>query len=199
MNYVFHTTCEDSYCVGDHGEDINEMTSSPHMVDIDSESFINQLAKTVGIQDQLLDMFNLDNTEEFASDWGISVHKSHFQGLDSLYVRHSGIEHIFVREDQTSSILRGEEAESRRDTIDALDTLLEDDDSWDKVYKSESPKDKYTALSKFVADNESTFKDNHILLASLFAYGHNYGDIVKKVDHNQLMDQSPETNLDINF
>ena len=160
------------------------MTQSHHMVDIHNDDFISIIADKSGIKEDLLDRFRLSEAE-FAEDWGISCHKSHFQGLECLYVRHSGIEHIYVREDMYSSILRGDEAEERRKAIEELDEHLDEYDEWQEAKET---KQQYQALARFVHENKKEFESNHILLASLFAYGNPYVDIVKAIDKSILLD-----------
>lgn len=192
MTYQFLTTCEDSGIVGSYGEDITEMTASCHAMDIDSESFM-KLADKLDIKEHVLDTMNFSSEKDFINDWGVECNKSKFQGLDCLFIKFSHIEHIFIKSSEASKVLSGDEAEERRDIIEALDEELDKFDAWQK---SSNPKEKFKALSEFVKDNINVFKDNNILLASLFAYGHNYGPIIKKVDDELLLNPSKEESFD---
>ncbi|MFT6903910.1 MAG: hypothetical protein ACJAS1_000555 [Oleiphilaceae bacterium] len=182
MNYVFHTTCVDSYSVGERGEDIDEMVDSHHATEIDNKEFISVVADEAGIKQNILDMFEVSE-KQFVNDWALSCHRSHFQGLDCLYVQHSRIEHIFVRQDLMPKIVTGIEGQQRRAAVEELDEMLDEYDPWGDA---KEPEQQYIALTKFVEENKDAFSSNNILLASLFAYGNDYGDVVRRVDKELL-------------
>lgn len=190
MSYLFHTTCQDSDAVGEYGDDINEMIQSSHMIEIANGDFL-KLAERLGIDDPV-SHFGYDSKKSFNEDWGVSCHKSHFQGIEAFYVRHSGIEHIFVQLERINELLRGEEAEARRDAIEALDERLDEYEPWQNA---ESPKEQYQSLTQFVKDNLNEFKTNNILLASLFAYGHDYGNVVRRVDNENFFSKSTDNEI----
>lgn len=192
--YSFYTTCEDSYSVGDHGEDINEMTATPNMIEIDNSDFINKIAKNGGFKEAVLDVFPHLSEDQFIEDFALSCHKSHFQGQDCYYVRFSAIEHIFVNNELMSNLLRGEEAQERRDVIEALENSLDEYEQWNN---SKTKKEEYDALLSFTKDNLSTFESNNIHLGSLFAYGHNHGKIVSMIDNELFLSKTDDNELSI--
>lgn len=194
MKYTFITTCQDTSTCGDYGEAINEMVQSPHQLDIDSKNFL-KIAKSGGIHDEILEMFDKDSEDKFTKDWGIECNKSHFQGIDCLYVRASGIEHIFVDSSRYNEIKHSDSFVDRLKILEALDEKLDQDEKWNKA---SNPKEEFDALSDFVAKNIDEMNDNNILLASLFAYGHSYIDMVKKIDKTYFLSSENSSDFDLN-
>ena len=127
--YSFLTSCVNA----SNGDDINEMASLAH--DVEPNEFI-QLANELGFKESMLEDLgynkwsqNEDKTPEelFLNDWGINVCESRFQGIPTLYVRHSGIEHIYVpNRDMNKYLSTEEESEERRDLIDEISEEYED-------------------------------------------------------------------------
>lgn len=179
MQFAFHTTCRNSNAVGGYGEDINEMTQSHHCTDISSDNFIRKIAPKFKFDGEVLDILGFESKKDFASDWGVRCHKSHFQGVDCYYVRFSGIEHIFVDAERIQEMKYGEDGDNRRKVISDLEELLDEFKPW---IDAKSDKEKFKALHQFTMDHLKTFTENNILLASLFAYSNPYVSIVKKID-----------------
>lgn len=196
MKFAFHTACTNPDAVGEYGEDISEMTQSPHCVDISSDNFIRKIAPKFKFDGEVLDILGFESKKDFASDWGVSCHKSHFQGVDCYYVRFSGIEHIFVDEERRREMKYGEDGDNRRKIISDLEELLDEYTPW---IDAKSDKEKFKALNQFTKDNLSTFTENNILLASLFAYSNPYESIVKKIDKDLFFnaDKNNEHQLNI--
>lgn len=179
-SFRFLTTCEDSHTVGEYGEDIDEMASDVHCVDIDSEDFLSKYRDQLNVS-ELLSTLNQETEKSFVDDWGLSCHKSRFQGLDCLFVRFSKIEHIFIQSADFGKVLNGEDAQARRDIISDLEDSLDDRADW------QDAKDKASclkALSAFVKENEGVMRENRITLASLFTHHTPELEFVKIVDQS---------------
>ncbi|WP_425263220.1 hypothetical protein [Vibrio owensii] len=185
--FQFLTTCEDSHVVGSYGEDIDEMASEVHCVDIDSEDFLNQYRSELNVP-ELLSTLNQDSEKSFIDDWGLSCHKARFQGLECLFVRFSKIEHIFIRNEDFSKVLAGEEAEQRRELITDLEDALDDREDWQLAKDKQSC---LKALSSFVKDNLSTMQEHRITLASLFTSHTPQLEFIQTVDNSFFPTETP--------
>lgn len=92
--YRYVTNCTDD-CHGPGGEAIHEMVAQA------SDLSYRDLVKLVG-KGQLAQVFpNYDWRTKprdltLAKDWAVSYHRSVWRGIPCVYVRHSGIEHIFT-------------------------------------------------------------------------------------------------------
>jgi len=190
--YSIYTTCVDSSVVGEYGEDINEMKDSHHLKDIDSKNFL-LFADKKGFKENVLNDFSM-SSEEFINDFGISCHSSHFRGVECLYVYFSGIENVYIPNDQFASMGDSEQAESRREMIETLTDLVDDSELYE--HKGDMKKS-YNILNDFVDQYRNLFKENNILLASLFAYGNEYGDIVRKIDNDEFLGYNNDNRLSI--
>lgn len=178
MSFVFYTTCVDVDSVGSYGECINEMTQSPHAVSLDSNDFC-VIAEEKGFLEAVIQVLVMKDKEQFVRDFGVECYHSHFQGIECYYVRFSGIEHVFVDASRLSELRIGQELIDRCELIEELAEKLDGLDDWSKAEGVEQEK---LALFTFIESNEDVMRKNNILTASLFDYGHDYGDIVKYVD-----------------
>lgn len=194
MSYQFYTTCEDSYAVGEYGEDITEMVESAHRVDIDSDDFINKIAEKYNFKSHVLEIMNFENEDEFSSDWNIDCNKSYFQGHECFYVKFSGIEHIFLNQSSFSKVLNGEDAENRRKVIEEIEEVLDSDSDW---INAKDTKKQFKALKKFTEENLDKFKQNNILLSSIFSYHNNFKSIIKKIDEELIINPSKDKSFDL--
>lgn len=183
-HHSFFTTCTDSYAVGSYGEAITEMTQSSHMEELDNSTFF-QTSVHAGFQDYLLDLTG--SKKDFIHDWSISCHRSLFQGVPCFYLRHSGIEHIFVQQSMMTHLRTGDELLERIDHIDALHDAIFEDPAFDTANTDAEVK---LALVSFLHQNYSTMSAYRIPMASLFAYATPYADIAAAVDREYLF--SPE-------
>lgn len=181
VKYVFYTTCVDSDAVGPYGECINEMTQPPHAEDIDTETFAKDIAREHGFAEGLAEMFNHQSIRELVDDFALSCYRSRFQGAPCYYVKHSGIEHIFIPKDQLSSMVTGDDLMARQDVIDRLDDALDKFEPW---LSSSTAEQQRAALSDFIQAHYDDFLQSRILLSSLFAYKTPYESIVRELDES---------------
>lgn len=163
--YSFLTSCVNA----SNGDDINEMAAISS--DIDSVEFI-KLAENLGFKELMLEDLgynewskNEDKSAEdlFLNDWGINLSESRFQGIPALYVRHSGIEHIYVPNSEMNKYLyTEEESEERRDLIEELSEKYED-----LFYDGFKNKNLEKDVDLFIDENKQKLVDFNIPLTTL--------------------------------
>ncbi|MBC5851130.1 hypothetical protein [Vibrio metschnikovii] len=172
-------------CVGADGDDINEMKDAPLSIEIDKSDFFRTIGS--GIKDQIVDIFELNNIQEFIDDWHTSSYTSCYQGIPCLFVQHSGIEHFFVDSNRVRELRHGEEIEERRDAISDIEDLLDEYQSWqDAQGKTEW----FKALSCFVKENKAQFDAHNILLSSIYTSGYPYSEVIAEIDKKLLIEPS---------
>lgn len=190
MRFQFHTNCTDSNAVGDHGEDIHEMRNNPHNIELSSRNFISRIAKKIGIDQELISLSGCNSKNEFANDWGIKCHASYFQGCECFYMIHSGIEHIFIKEDDADKMRYGEDGKLRRLVIEMLEESFE---KYKAPEPAGAPREVHRMLTTFVNDHLDEFRDNNILLGSLFTYRHEFDEkIIKRIDREIILSDDVE-------
>lgn len=164
--FQFVTTCEDSNVVGSHGQDIDEMLSSIHCVDIPVEDFLNKYRDEINVE-EMLSMFNQETEEGLIGDWALNFYESKFQGIECVFVQYSKIEHIYVRENDLSKVLSGDDADMRRHIMEELENSLDEREDWNDAKGKDAC---LKALSAFVKENKDTMDEYRITLGSLFQY-----------------------------
>ena len=165
--YSFLTSCVSV----PNGDDINEMANIA--TDIDANDFL-VLAEEHGFKDSMLEDLgyvkwasdNKETPEElFINDFGINLCESRFQGIPTLYVRHSGIENIYIPNTEFNKALNDEEESiERTDVIDDISDKYED-----LFYNGMNNKNLTNELNEFVEKNQDILEKFNIPLTSLSA------------------------------
>ncbi len=163
--YSFLTTCVSV----PNGDDINYMAEMAD--DIDPEDFL-KLAEEYDFKEWILENLGYndwstkveDSPEKLLlNDFGVSFSVSRFQGIPALYVRHSGIENIFIPNSSFNSYLPTcEESEERNDLMDDLSDKYEDlfhDGTSNVNYKKD--------MESFISDNLNVLEDNNLSLVTM--------------------------------
>ncbi|MND11598.1 hypothetical protein D3C87_351320 [compost metagenome] len=167
MAFCFVTSCVEA-----DGDDINEMKEMAK--DISSHSFIYNLAKKEGIDEELTDMLgykewaNNDGGKKsakklFVDDWGLSCHSSMYQGIPCFYVVHSAIEYVYIDEKDCGKVLQGEDIRDRQHQLSVLKD--EADEVLDAINKT-LPQNK-KILADFVNEHRDTLLTNRIPVQGL--------------------------------
>lgn len=160
MRYSFVTSC-----VSADGEEICETQLLE--TQLADAYFINRIALAAGIKNDILDMLGYtewakSNHESaanlFANDFCLSCHRSFYQGIPCLYVRHSAIEYIFIPNKYSHLIIDNNQTRSRNTMKDNLEQSL--DDFFDAVnITSYNPK---KAMIDFFEHNKEKIINNRI-------------------------------------
>jgi len=170
--YSFLTSCVNV----SNGDDINDMSSIA--VDIPAEEFL-KLAEDFGFKDSLLEDLgynswanDADKSAEdlFCNDFGINTCESRFQGISTLYVRHSGIEHIYIPNTEFKKYLHEEEdSVARKDIIESLCENYED-----LFFYGLKNDNVIQDLDNFISKNESILIQHNIPLTTMATEFSNY-------------------------
>jgi hypothetical protein len=117
--YYFLTDCTNPSI----GDDIDELMSGS--LELDKAEFITY-AEDLGFFEEILENFGYKKWSElaektardlFTDDWGVSCHMGRFQGIPSLFFRHSGIENIFIPSSQANNFLQDRDNAHRTEEI----------------------------------------------------------------------------------
>jgi hypothetical protein len=170
--YSFLTSCVSV----PNGDDINEMANIA--VDIEPEDFL-KLAEDLDFKETMLEELGYNKwasgnettpEELFINDFGISLCESRFQGIPALYVRHSGIENIYIPNTEFNKYLPTEEESEER--YDVIDKLSED---YENIFHYGLKNENFVEdINNFIKDNKETLNKYNIPLTSLSAEFSNF-------------------------
>ncbi len=168
MSFTLVTTCQSAY-----EYDIHELQDNSE--DINLQDLLI-FAKNQGFKESLLEDLNInefakkidkDPDSAFIEDPAIDAAVSLYQGIPCFYVRHSGIEHIYLHSSLSSKVIDHDESEKRIDLIDDLEGLLADQLDW---LEAKTPLEHKKALINFFSDNKALLIENNIPLQSLVGH-----------------------------
>lgn len=119
-------------CVSALGEDIIEMVDIAGMGEnVESVVDFNDMKKILGDRlTEFAEMVGCD-LEFLENDYHVNYEQSHYQGLPCYYIKHSGIEHVYVHSDYMSDILDSDNARARHDMADSFEESI--DKPWELI------------------------------------------------------------------
>jgi hypothetical protein len=172
--YSFLTSCVSVA----NGDDINEMAAIA--TDINAEEFL-EIANDYGFKEIMLEDLGYNDWADkvvgeaenlFINDFGINMAESRFQGIPALYVRHSGIEHIYIPNNEFNKYRSDEESsDERRDFIDDIS------DKYDDLFHNGlKNKNLFNDLNAFINDNKEQLIEFNTPLTTLAYELSNYDE-----------------------
>lgn len=148
-------------CVEANGDDINEMCDSPLSKEISTGYFMKEIAPSLKIDKEILELFNLTKKSEFINDYHIRCNRSYYQGVPCYYIVHSAIEYIFVDKKDSDKLFDEEDAKYRQLRI----SLLQDDVD-ELMPEGSDYKTLFAFAKKFYAENKADLDSLQIPLSS---------------------------------